>query len=268
MASKNFRCVEAMMLALLAGCATSPAPDPELESARQAYEAARQNSVVVRLAPVELARARDALARAEQVWAQRRQALEAQHLAHLAVEQAAIAEQAAAGREAEERIARVSQERERLLAEARARSAEQRAAQLQRALDAALATPSRQTDRGVVITLSNVLFDFAGTSLRPGGKETVAKLAGVLHRYPDYQVLVEGHTDSIGSEARNLALSERRADTVRRALIAQHIDPGRIASRGYGEQKPIADNRHIAGRQLNRRVEVLIFRGEALLPVK
>ncbi|WP_208108192.1 OmpA family protein [Paludibacterium purpuratum] len=257
----NAICSLLAMTALLSGCASPSAADPELASAQRAYDNASQNSLVVRWAPLELVRAREALELALQSRAQRQHPTEIRHLASLAVQQAAVAEQVASSREADERVATASQERIRLLAEARIRSAEQRAASLRRALDAALAAPSRLTGRGLIVTLDSVLFRFAGADLRPGGLSTVAKLAGVLQQYPEYLVLVEGHTDSRGLDARNQILSERRAESVRHALIRQQIDPGRIEARGYGERKPIADNRSRAGRLLNRRVEVLIFKG-------
>lgn len=118
---------------------------------------------------------------------------------------------------------------------------------------------ARPTDRGLVLTLgSDVLFDFDRYELRTGAARTVERIADFLNEYEDRQVLVEGFTDSTGSRDYNMGLSERRANSVRLALIERGVDEGRIRIRGYGPDFPVASNDNEAGRQLNRRVEVII----------
>ena len=115
-----------------------------------------------------------------------------------------------------------------------------------------------------MLTLGDVLFDFDKATLKSGGIRAVEKLSLFLLEYPERTVSIEGYTDSIGSEEYNRKLSLRRADAVRQALIERDISPRRIAIKGYGEQYPVASNSTEAGRQRNRRVEVVISdrRGE------
>jgi len=120
------------------------------------------------------------------------------------------------------------------------------------------ALKARGTERGLVLTLGDVLFGFNRAELAPGGEREVSKLSDFLKRYPKRNVMIEGFTDSIGSIDYNIGLSERRANAVRTALVNSSIDPGRIHTRGYGKSFPVADNATDAGRQLNRRVEIII----------
>ncbi|MFP5419759.1 MAG: OmpA family protein, partial [Gammaproteobacteria bacterium] len=113
-------------------------------------------------------------------------------------------------------------------------------------------------DRGMVITLGDVLFNTNQAQLSAGGINNVTKLADFLNKYPQRKVLIEGHTDSTGSASYNQALSERRAEAVQKALTERGIDGGRIAMRGYGKSSPVANNETAAGRQLNRRVEIVL----------
>lgn len=117
---------------------------------------------------------------------------------------------------------------------------------------------AKKTDRGMVITLGDVLFSSGKAQLQTGGIRNVQKLADFLKQYPQYKLLVEGYTDSQGSDSFNLNLSERRASAVRAALIERGINADRINTRGYGEQFPIAGNDTAASRQLNRRVEIIL----------
>ncbi|MDH3407373.1 MAG: OmpA family protein, partial [Gammaproteobacteria bacterium] len=116
----------------------------------------------------------------------------------------------------------------------------------------------RGTERGLVLTLGDVLFGFNRAELAEGGQSVVSKLSEFLKRYPKRNIMVEGFTDSVGSEDYNIGLSERRASAVRIALIDRGIDPGRIQIRGFGESFPVATNATDAGRQMNRRVEIII----------
>ena len=140
-----------------------------------------------------------------------------------------------------------------------------RATALERDLQALQA---RKTDRGMVVTLGDVLFSSGRADLQPGGVRAAQQLAQVLQQYPERRVLVEGFTDNVGADALNQALSQRRADVFRSALLAAGVSADRIEVRGHGEDLPVADNASAAGRQQNRRVEVLFSDGAGKLAVR
>jgi outer membrane protein OmpA-like peptidoglycan-associated protein len=117
---------------------------------------------------------------------------------------------------------------------------------------------AKQTERGIVITFGDVLFNTDQAQLTEGGQRTIAKLAQVLSQNPDRSVMVEGFTDSTGTSSHNLELSQRRAEAVRSALMGMGVEGTRISTRGYGEAYPIAGNDSAGNRQLNRRVEIVL----------
>ena len=106
----------------------------------------------------------------------------------------------------------------------------------------------------------SVLFDFDSDAIRPDAERTLSEVAEVLQAYPGRPVRIEGHTDSIASDAYNQALSERRAAAVKRWLAARGVEAGRMTAAGFGESRPAADNATAAGRQKNRRVEIVVER--------
>ncbi|MEX2498789.1 MAG: OmpA family protein [Wenzhouxiangellaceae bacterium] len=185
---------------------------------------------------------------------------------------AEAAERARAEREARmaEEEARFADER-RARAEARAAELERQTAQMQaeaERLQQQLAElEARPTERGLVLTLgSDVLFDFDKHELKPGAERTVERIAEFLNEYSERQVLVEGFTDAVGAREYNMGLSERRANAVRAALVERGVDAGRIRTQGYGPDFPVASNDNDAGRQLNRRVEVIISDDDEAVP--
>lgn len=119
---------------------------------------------------------------------------------------------------------------------------------------------TRREARGLIVNLSDVLFDTGRATLRPGAREKLSKLAGILLAYPGaYRIEIEGHTDSVGSDASNLRLSQGRADSVHDYLLTSGLKPDHMMSaRGLGETTPVAGNDTAAGRQVNRRVEIII----------
>jgi outer membrane protein OmpA-like peptidoglycan-associated protein len=117
----------------------------------------------------------------------------------------------------------------------------------------------REQDILAVTFKADVLFDTGSATLKPGGYDEINRVARVLNNYPQTLVRVEGHTDAVGSDSSNQVLSERRAEAVKTALVAQNVDPNRIETIGFGKSKPIATNDTEAGRQLNRRVNILII---------
>ncbi|HUF29395.1 MAG TPA: OmpA family protein [Gemmatimonadaceae bacterium] len=142
--------------------------------------------------------------------------------------------------------------------------AEQQAAQLNLALNQLRTlvveiTNLRQTSRGLVISLSDVLFDVDKATVKPGAERSIQRIATVLDQYPDHQIAVEGHTDATGGDEYNQRLSEQRAAAVRVQLIDGGVDANRVTSRGFGKTTPVATNETAAGRQQNRRVEIVVL---------
>jgi outer membrane protein OmpA-like peptidoglycan-associated protein len=117
---------------------------------------------------------------------------------------------------------------------------------------------TRETARGLIVNLSDVLFDTGSANLKPGAREKLAKVAGIILAHPGLEMAVEGHTDNVGSASYNQQLSERRADSVRDYLVRQGIGPSAVATSGFGEEQPVATNDTAAGRQQNRRVELVV----------
>lgn len=174
-------------------------------------------------------------------------------------------------REAE--LARQEAEEGRLLAEQRAdeleRQTERMRAEAERLQQQLAELEARPTERGLVLTLgSDVLFDFDRYDVKPGARRTLERIAEFLNEYEERQVLIEGFTDSTGSREYNMGLSERRAQAVRNALVEMDVDAERINIRGYGPDHPVASNDSESGRQLNRRVEVIISDDQEAVPVR
>lgn len=162
-----------------------------------------------------------------------------------------------------------SARRDTAVAERDATDARQASAQAQRQTQEAMernrrleerlrALNARPTPRGLVVTLGDVLFDVDRAALRPGGQRLVEQLAAVLNEFPQRNALIEGHTDSTGSDAHNQTLSGQRAEAVRSSLLLQGIASARLSARGYGESAPVSGNDTADGRQLNRLVEIVL----------
>ena len=122
---------------------------------------------------------------------------------------------------------------------------------------------TRETARGLIVSMSDVLFDTGKYSLKPGAREKLAKIAGILLAYPGLNIEVGGYTDNVGGDAMNQTLSENRAGSVRDYLVQQGVASGSVSSKGFGNTLPVASNENSAGRQQNRRVELLVS-GEAI----
>jgi outer membrane protein OmpA-like peptidoglycan-associated protein len=144
-----------------------------------------------------------------------------------------------------------------------AAEAARNAEQLQKQIDI---LEAEATDRGLVLTLGNTLFATGRSDLSPNGSKSLDKLVVFLNEYPERTVVVEGHTDDVGSADMNQALSQHRADSVRSYLMQQGIPSGRLSAVGMGETQPIADNLSDSGRQQNRRVEVVIKNPPLVVP--
>ncbi|MEJ8569141.1 OmpA family protein [Elongatibacter sediminis] len=243
----------------------------ELEAIRHdAYLALRHAEIVEQR--VKEARIREQIAASEQernailLRDREREALAARSVAEARAAQAAHADARAAHAEAVAEANARQAERKALEAElAQARAADAMADA--RALEAELeALKARETERGMVLTLGDVLFDYDRSELKPGAASTLDRVAAFLKDYPERQLLIEGHTDSDGDAGYNRELSERRASAVRDALIQRGVDDQRLDAAGLGEAYPVATNDTVAGRQENRRVEIVISDEEGEFP--
>jgi outer membrane protein OmpA-like peptidoglycan-associated protein len=188
------------------------------------------------------------------------QARSAQQDAEAARQAALTEQQRLANENAAAQAARLQAEQARLEAE-KARGDAEKDTQvlrdrLREQLNVILQT--RDTARGLIVSLSDVLFDFNQASLKPGAREKLAKVSGILSAYPTLHMNVEGHTDSIGTDDYNLKLSQRRADAVHDYLTSNGINPANVQSVGLGKADPVASNDTAAGRQQNRRVEMVV----------
>lgn len=173
-----------------------------------------------------------------------------------AVKAKAEADAAAAKAKAEADALRAKEEAAQAEAERSRKAAAELRAQLLDQFNRILET--RDTPRGLVVNMGDVLFDFGKYNLRPEAREKLAKLTGIILAHPSLMLAVEGHTDSVGSDEANQKLSQQRADTVRSYLIEQGLQAVAVSALGFGKTSPIADNDTPAGRQKNRRVEIVV----------
>jgi outer membrane protein OmpA-like peptidoglycan-associated protein len=189
--------------------------------------------------------------------------------ARMAAEQARAAavvqQQQLAGEADRARMAAADADRARADSDRLRMKAEQEQAQLRQQLldqfNSILQT--RDTARGLIVNMSDVLFDTARYTLKPGAREKLAKVSGIILGHPGLKIQVEGHTDSVGGDEYNMKLSENRAGAVRDFLVSQGVTSSAVTSQGFGKTMPVADNGSAAGRQQNRRVE-LVVSGEIL----
>lgn len=270
---------------IAAGCATTPKNLAELDRAHAAVERLASNPIASQSATRELQMARTSLERADQAWKAKESTDSVIHLAYLAERQAEIGEARLGELRARQEIAQGEAARNAVLLEARerdarlassradanaqdaemarqaARSAEQRAQTAQEDLKASqqqfAELQAKQTERGMVLTLGDVLFDTAQSNLKPGATQTLDRLARFMRENEGTRVLIEGYTDARGTAEYNQELSRRRASAVAEALESRGTDRSRVNVAGRGEDLPVANNETAAGRQLNRRVEIV-----------
>lgn len=269
------------------GCSsTMPPRDAAVESARRDFLVIAQEPYIQQYAPVAYANAKESMDETEMMWRQGASEEELRHQAYLTSKRVAIAREEAGLNRAERQLGRADERRQGVLLEARegeieaaqrrARMAEEEAELLRMDVEQARTQAeqmqaqagqlsqelsdleARQTERGLVITLNNILFDTNQSNLKPGADNTLDKIATVLQEYQNHQLVIEGFTDSVGTSDHNEELSQHRAEAVKDALVRRGITPDRIETRGYGERYPIATNNTPTGRQLNRRVEIIV----------
>lgn len=279
--------------AVLMACASTPANNAALSEAQALYRQAAADADVARSAPLELRAAQAALSQAEGARQAGEDKAAVDHFAYLARQRSATAIKAGEIARAEREMGIAGRDRERILMAARSREAEAGTAAALKARDQAeqaraqaeqarleadkqLAAAesararaaklqqeladlqAKQTERGMVLTLGDVLFDTGRAELKAGAFSTVDRLATFLRENPERGVAIEGHTDSVGSDSFNQGLSERRAEAVRAALTSRGIDAARVTAKGLGKSAPVASNASAEGRQRNRRVEIII----------
>ena len=275
-------------LALIGACETKPDDSALLTQARGAISQAEADPNVTKYAPTELERARRLLTNAEAA-AEEKGANDkiAAHYAYLATQMARISEQRAHEQVAMARIKSGEVERQKILLTAREAEAQNAQAAAEQARNVAQNAQAQvaqaqaeaqrlaaqlenvqasQNERGIVLTLSDVLFDTGRAELKPGAERSIEQIAAFLNEHPERRVQVEGFTDSQGGEDYNLELSQKRADSVAMAIIQRGIDAQRVRAMGYGEAYPKASNGSAGSRQLNRRVEIIVSNSDKDIP--
>ena len=282
----NMKLITGMGLGLaLCACVSTPQPNAALESARTAVQTAESDPNVSKYAALDLEAARKELAIADDAALHHNEAAIAQP-AYMAAQNARLAQMHGAAKADDARVAAGQAERDQIVLATRNREvqnakmatneakmvasdaldqrdqatltaaqATQEAARLQAEVDQLKATP---TPRGLVLTLGDVLFDTGRSELNPGAGRKLDQLAQFLNEHKERRVQIDGFTDSVGTDSYNQDLSQLRADAVKSALIVRGVNPSRIGSQGYGKSFPVATNDESGGRQLNRRVEVVI----------
>jgi len=223
----------------------------------QAQEQARRSAEQSRLDQERREEAETDRRAAEQARAQAEQAkLEAQQAAAQAARDKSAADAAREAAISQQQLAKADADRLRQVAEQAESEKAQLRERLRQQLNMILET--RESARGLIVNINDVLFDFNKYTLKPGAREKLAKVAGILLAYPGLKVQLEGHTDSIGSDEYNLKLSEARAGAVRDYLVSQSVPTTNLTAAGFGKDNPVASNDNAAGRQQNRRVEMVV----------
>lgn len=276
--------------ALLAGCASTPRHSPELARARNAVETLSGQPQLAETAQPDLKAARADLSRADRALQNGRPMEEVNQLAYLALRHAQAGEARVDAARAQAQVAKATEERQGLLLQAQkrqalaaqqsAQSAQQQAQSAQQQVQAARNEAQQahaqaqaaqqqlkqlqneelgahQTDQGMVMTLSNVLFSTGKATLQPGAHLQLDRLASYLKDHPKEKVLIEGSTDSTGSADYNEKLSGARAQAVAQALQLRGVQESQYQTIGLGEAYPVASNDTSAGRQQNRRVDIV-----------
>jgi len=282
----------ALAAATLAACSSVPDRNHALVDARTRVTAAQSNPQVATLARDELQRAAESLRVAEKAWSDGSATATVNHLSYMTVQRVAVATQTASSRASQAVTAGAGADRDKMRLAARTDEADtaqrqlaaseqnnaQKAAELASAeatavldrarvergraraaeLEAQLADlNAKKTDRGIVVTLGDVLFDSGRSRLLPDGARNMAKLAAVFKGDPQRRASIEGYTDSVGTSGSNVDLSQRRADAVMAALVREGVAADHLSTHAYGEENPTADNGTASGRQMNRRVEIV-----------
>jgi outer membrane protein OmpA-like peptidoglycan-associated protein len=256
--------------AILSACNTAPPRNEALETARTTVPQV-ENSPRAGVAAADIANARKSLEAANRLDASKAKRSDIEYEANNAVTSAQIASEKILTAQANEEIANGNAQRQAVLLQAREREVQKSADQASNARQQADASAARadsleaqladlkvqKTERGLVLTLGDVLFDTGQATLKSGANSTLDRLATALREDSGRKVIIEGHTDNVGSDASNQGLSERRAQAVQTALSERGVARSQLSSLGKGENFPVASNDSADGRQSNRRVELI-----------
>lgn len=259
----------ALSAVLLSACATTSKPPAEVTAVRSKLSTLQSDPQLASRAPVALKEAELAVQAAEKV---PKDKTYLNHLVWVADHKIDIATAQAQARYLEDQRKELTEAREKARLDSRTLEADLAKNEAERAKgDADYARKqaeelqrqiaelnAKATERGLVVTLGDLLFETGKSDLKEGAVVNLAKLSAFLTQYPDRTVAIEGHTDSVGSDDYNLSLSQRRASSVQQFLIGQGIAANRMTAVGKGENFPVASNDSASGRQMNRRVEVII----------
>jgi outer membrane protein OmpA-like peptidoglycan-associated protein len=291
------------LAAALSACSSVPERNSALDDARVRLSAAQNDPQVTKLAPDELKYATESLRLADKARNEGEATTTVNHLAYMTAQHVVIAQETASSRAAQAIVAGAAADRDRMRLALRTEEADaakrqltlseesnaRKSAELARADAAAERDQARverrdarvndlemqlrdlnakQTERGLVVTLGDVLFNSGQARLLPGAAHNMARLADVFKSDPQRSASIEGHTDSVGGADANQDLSLRRADAVMTALVSLGVPADRLSTRGYGEDSPAASNDSAAGRQMNRRVEIVFVQPGANIYAK
>jgi outer membrane protein OmpA-like peptidoglycan-associated protein len=287
MLNKHSKIASLGLLSLLTvACATTKVPSEKLAALETQYQGLVQQGEVAKYAPVALKEADEAIDKVQRLEKERAEKEVIAHHQYLAQMKLDTAVQIAKQKRAEAYIADADVNRKDVLLTAKSQEAEAakanaeemrlRAESAEEEVERAKASAremaekanaltktlqdisAKESERGLVLTMGNILFELNKSSLKSGAERTLSRVAEFLQQYPARQVLVEGFTDSLGSDAYNQNLSERRAEAVVSFLVSQGVAQSRLTSKGYGEEYPVGNNETDSGRQQNRRVELII----------
>jgi outer membrane protein OmpA-like peptidoglycan-associated protein len=256
---------------LLGACAYAPQRSEQLEQARAQIQTLSQEPLAQEAAGRDLDAARKSLQQAEAALQQKQPPAMVDHFAYIARRHAEAGEARVSEARSRQEVARAQEDRNKILMESRTREAHNAQSQAEslksqaEAAQAQLASAQQQladlqakkTDRGVVVTLGDVLFDTGQATLKPGANLALNRLATFLNANPQTRIIIEGHTDSRGSDEYNEGLSERRARAVATELMSRGISADQLQTLGRGKGYPVASNDTPEGRQQNRRVEIV-----------
>lgn len=233
----------------LAACANKP--NVALEQAREAVTQLQNSPEALKLAPLETKDAISKLNKADQAYREGKKEQEVSQLAYITAQSAELVKQTVVLKSGEAALKNTANERAQARLDARE-------AEIRKLQDKLSNLDAKPTERGSLVTFGDVLFDLNKADLKPAASRNIRQLADFLRENPTRKVLIEGFTDSTGAAAYNVQLSERRAESVKRALVQEGVDFGRISTVGFGKEFPVADNATPASRSMNRRVEVTI----------
>ncbi len=247
------------------GCSSKPVVTPKLQQAQNRYQKIISDANITEKAPLALFQA----GKIYDLSFYAKEKEESNHFAYLLERELEVVNENVRQADLKKKIETLKAEKQKAQLEAK----ETELLLLKKKMEQAVAKlkeleelSAKQTNRGLILTLGDVLFETGKARLLPGAQRAIDKLAEFLKDNPERKVLIEGHTDNMGSITYNIDLSLRRAQAVKNALIAKGVDSQRVLAHGYGEAYPVASNKDSAGRQRNRRVEIIVLE-EGVEPV-